>query len=138
MYFQCSGSQINLLLIVGDEYLVEHQIRNIWAEEEGKHAERAKITIVMRRRMEYHLFNTFLQIAILLLIGMLSLYFDPDNFTDRIMVTLTTLLVIVTIMSSIQGVRFFFLKYGNFHFESLIQLLSSSPEPAKNQLLQAD
>ncbi len=35
----------------------------------------------------------------------MSLFFDVDNFTDRIMVTLTTLLVVATMGSSIQAVR---------------------------------
>ena len=43
---------------------------------------------------------------ILVLIGYLSFYFDLENFTDRAMVVLTTMLVIATITSSIQAVRF--------------------------------
>ena len=42
---------------------------------------------------------------ILVLIGYLSFYFDLENFTDRAMVVLTTMLVIATITSSIQAVR---------------------------------
>ena len=41
---------------------------------------------------------------ILVLIGYLSFYFDIENFTDRAMVVLTTMLVIATITSSIQAV----------------------------------
>ena len=40
------------------------------------------------------------------LIGYLSFYFDIENFTDRAMVVLTTMLVIATITSSIQAVSF--------------------------------
>ena len=43
---------------------------------------------------------------VLVLIGYLSFYFDLENFTDRAMVVLTTMLVIATITSSIQAVRF--------------------------------
>ena len=43
---------------------------------------------------------------ILVLIGYLSFYFDIENFTDRAMVVLTTMLVIATITSSIQAVSF--------------------------------
>ena len=43
---------------------------------------------------------------ILLLIGYLSFYFDIENFTDRAMVVLTTMLVIATISSSIEAVSF--------------------------------
>jgi len=44
---------------------------------------------------------TVLQVCV----GYLSLYFDECNFTDRVMVTLTTLLVVATLTSSIQAVK---------------------------------
>eukprot|EP00095_Tigriopus_kingsejongensis_P009466 maker-scaffold1140_size60066-snap-gene-0.4 protein:Tk09466 transcript:maker-scaffold1140_size60066-snap-gene-0.4-mRNA-1 annotation:"cys loop ligand gated ion channel subunit" len=62
----------------------------------------AVVRFVFRRRMEYHVTNTFLQTFILICIGYMSLHFDVDNFSDRIMVTLTTMLVIATITASIQ------------------------------------
>ena len=43
---------------------------------------------------------------VLVLIGYLSFYFDIENFTDRAVVILTTMLVIATITSSIQAVSF--------------------------------
>ena len=45
-------------------------------------------------------FKTF----VLVMIGYLSLYYGIDNFTDRTMVVLTTMLVIATITSSIESV----------------------------------
>ena len=42
----------------------------------------------------------------LFLIGCLSFYLDIENFTDRAMVVLITMLVIATITSSIQAVIF--------------------------------
>ncbi len=66
---------------------------------------RAMARVVFRRRMEFHVTNTFLQTFILICVGYLSLFFDVDNFTDRIMVTLTTMLVVATIMSAISAVR---------------------------------
>ncbi|XP_059081996.1 gamma-aminobutyric acid receptor subunit beta-2-like [Tigriopus californicus] len=63
----------------------------------------AEVKFVFRRRMEFHVTNTFLQTFILIGIGFMSLYFDVDNFSDRIMVTLTTMLVIATITASIQA-----------------------------------
>ena len=44
---------------------------------------------------------------VLVLIGYLSFYFDIENFTDRAMVVLTTMLVIATITSSIQAVSYY-------------------------------
>ncbi|TRY80611.1 hypothetical protein TCAL_07783, partial [Tigriopus californicus] len=58
--------------------------------------------IIFQRRIEYHLSNTFLQMSILLLIGYLSFFFDLEDFTNRIMVTLTTMLVVATLTASIQ------------------------------------
>ena len=57
---------------------------------------RAAVKIVFRRKMEFHVTNTFLQTFILVCVGYMSLYFDVDNFTDRIMVTLTTMLLVAT------------------------------------------
>ena len=39
-----------------------------------------------------------------MVIGYLSFYFKIENFTDRVMVVLTTMLVIATIISSIESV----------------------------------
>jgi hypothetical protein len=64
----------------------------------------SRVKIIFRRRMEYHLSGTFLQTIILILIGYLSLLFDIDNFTDRIMVVLTTMLVVATIVTSMSEV----------------------------------
>lgn len=65
----------------------------------------ASVMFVFRRRMEFHVTNTFLQTFILVGIGFMSLYFDVDNFTDRIMVTLTTMLVVATVTTNIQSVN---------------------------------
>lgn len=71
----------------------------------------AIVTVVLERNTAYHLANTVLQIAILLMISFMSFYFDFDNFSDRIMMTLTTMLVITTILSSIQEVSILEAKY---------------------------
>ena len=41
---------------------------------------------------------------ILAMVGYLTFYFDIENFTDRVMVVLTTLLVIATITQTINQV----------------------------------
>ena len=61
---------------------------------------------VFRRNMEFHVTNTFLQTFLLTCVGYFSYYFDVDNFSDRIMVVLTTMLVVATITTSIQDVRY--------------------------------
>ena len=64
------------------------------------------VKFVFRRNMEFHVTNTFLQTFLLTCVGYFSYYFDVDNFSDRIMVVLTTMLVVATITTSIQDVRF--------------------------------
>ena len=63
------------------------------------------VKFVFRRNMEFHVTNTFLQTFLLVCVGYFSYYFDVDNFSDRIMVVLTTMLVVATITTSIQDVR---------------------------------
>ena len=52
----------------------------------------------------YHIVNTLLQTKLLLIVGYFTLFFEEENFTDRIMVTLTVLLVMATLMGIIQSV----------------------------------
>ena len=83
--------------------LVEYEIRTEALEiREINGFSVAEVKLVIRRRIEYHLYNTVSQTLILILVGYLSYYFDLDDFTDRIMVTLTTMLVIATTTAAIQ------------------------------------
>ena len=75
------------------------------------------VKFVFRRNMEFHVTNTFLQTFLLTCVGYFSYYFDVDNFSDRIMVVLTTMLVVATINSSIQNVSF-----NTFRFISSLKL----------------
>ncbi len=80
----------------------------IEASAEGRPGSVAKIKVVFRRRMEYHLTSTFLQTLSLVGVGYMSLFFRVDNFTDRIMVSITNMVVVATITSSVQEARFFY------------------------------
>ena len=92
-------------VLLGGRQLVEYEIQL-----EALHIEtvnrisRAVVKIVFRRNMQFHVANTFLQTFLLVAVGAFTLFFAIDNFTDRIMVTLTTLLVIATVTASIQAV----------------------------------
>ena len=57
-------------------------------------------------------FWCILQTIVLVLVGYLTLYFDLENFNNRAMVVLTTMLVIATKTSSIQAVNNIFSKYS--------------------------
>ena len=70
------------------------------------------------RKIEYHLLGIFLQQTILIVVGFLTFLFEVTslqarlmlttlqvtNFQDRVMVSLTLMLVIATISTSIQQV----------------------------------
>lgn len=89
----------------GPRKLVEYEIQlEALHIETVNRTSRAVVMIVFRRNMIFHVTNTFLQTFMLVLVGLLTLFFAIDNFTDRIMVTLTTLLVIATVTASIQAV----------------------------------
>ena len=90
---------------LGDRQLLEYEILQEAAVTTSQHGiSQLEIVIVFRRRIEFHLANTFLQTIMLIFVGYLSLFFDTSNFTDRIMVALTTMLVLATFTSSIQAV----------------------------------
>ena len=85
---------------------MEYHIKKIYQHSyvTDKNFSRFVTLIVIERQVEYHLLNTFLQTFLLHLVGSLTLVFRLDNFTDRIMVTLTNMLVAATLATYIQGV----------------------------------
>ena len=78
--------------------------------------------------MEFHVTNTFLQTFILTCVGYFSYYFDVDNFTDRIMVVLTTMLVVATITTSIQTVSKMII-YKSYRYSKKNQIPTPGIEP---------
>ena len=58
--------------------------------------------MVFHRRVVYHLLNIFMQSLLLILTGYMSLFFHANNFSDRVMVALTVMLVMASLQSSIQ------------------------------------
>ena len=66
---------------------------------------KAELKFVFRRRMEFHVANTFLQTFLLTAVGSMSFYFDINNFGPKMQVTVTTMLVVATISNSIRNVR---------------------------------
>ena len=61
--------------------------------------------ISLHRKIEYHLLGVFLQQTILIIVGFMTFLFEVTNFQDRVMVSLTLMLVIATISTSIQQVK---------------------------------
>jgi hypothetical protein len=62
----------------------------------------AQVDILFKRKFEYHITNTFFQTLLLIGIAYMTYFFEVKNFQDRIMVVLTTMLVIATLQSSSQ------------------------------------
>ena len=66
---------------------------------------KAFVRVMLRHRTESHIMNSFVQTFIVLLVALVTFFFDLDDFSDRIMVNAVLLLAMATITSSIQEVR---------------------------------
>ena len=66
---------------------------------------KAFVRVMLRHRTESHILNSFVQTFIVLLVALVTFFFDLDDFSDRIMVNAVLLLAMATITSSIQEVR---------------------------------
>lgn len=58
--------------------------------------------MIFHRRVIYHLLNIFLQSILLVLTGYMSMFFHVNNFSDRVMVALTVMLVMASLQSAVQ------------------------------------
>merc|ERR1712198_601219 len=65
---------------------------------------RARVKILFKRRWIYHLITVFLQSILLLGVAYMTFYFKISNFQDRIMIAITTMMVVATIQSSINKI----------------------------------
>jgi ABC-type multidrug transport system fused ATPase/permease subunit len=96
------GNEISYL---GETYLVEYHVDNqslhIPKVEHGNFST-ASVEVVFRRRVVYHLLNIFLQSLLLVLTGYMSIFFHVNNFSDRVMVALTVMLVMASLQTSVQ------------------------------------
>lgn len=102
VYIEQDGAGIEFL---GEKDLVEYEIQlERFSTRSIKNTSQAVVKIVFRRKFEYHVFSTFIQTGILVLSGYITFFFDIDDFTNRVMVVLTAMLVVATIVSSVQAV----------------------------------
>merc|ERR1719208_269210 len=56
---------------------------------------------VFKRKWSYHFWTIFLQSVFLLSVAYMTFYFKMSNFQDRVMIAITTMMVVATIQSSI-------------------------------------
>ena len=97
---------IGFIPFVAPRTKVEYKVlRTLAQSSSSNNYSRTNVLVIFQRRVEYHILNTFLQTFILMCIGFISFFFELGNFSDRIMVTLTTMLVVATLGSGIQEVR---------------------------------
>ena len=93
---------------MGERHLIEYEVvkeEMIICTIEGVNISYAQIDIMFKRKFEYHISNTFLSTMLLIIISFMTFFFEVDNFTDKIMVVLTTMLVIATLQSTTQQVK---------------------------------
>ena len=95
----------------------------------------AQIDIMFKRKFEYHLSNTFLSTLLLLIISFMTFFFEVDNFTDKIMVVLTTMLVIATLQSTTQQVQRQAKYNCKSHSKLYCRLFQSLPKTAYFKLI---
>ena len=62
-----------------------------------------ELKIVFRRLSVYHLLNIYLRTLLLVFTACITLFFDVSNFSDRIMVSLTVILVATTLITTFQA-----------------------------------
>ena len=89
---------------LGQKFLVEYTVerQELIIPEMNSNYSVASVHLYFRRRVVYHLLNIFLQSFLLVLTGYMSLFFNVNNFSDRVMVALTVMLVMASLNSSIQ------------------------------------
>ncbi len=90
---------------LGQEFLVEYKIVGqnlIVPVVTTNDFATATVELIFQRRVVYHLLNIFLQSFFLVLTGYMSLFFSVSNFSDRVMVALTVMLVMASLQSSVQ------------------------------------
>merc|ERR1719205_65078 len=69
--------------------------------ETGRKYAGTKVSFFMTRRWFYHAISVFLQSVLLLIVAYMTFYYRVDNFQDRVMVSITCMLVIANVQSSI-------------------------------------
>jgi len=89
---------------LGDRLLLEYTVGEMFLktvnDTSSKYAS-MKVSLSFTRRWFYHGINVFLQSVLLLIVAYMTFYYRVDNFQDRVMVSITCMLVIANVQSSI-------------------------------------
>merc|ERR1719464_1704356 len=62
---------------------------------------KVRVMTLFKRKWTYHFWTIFVQSIMLLGVAYMTFYFKISNFQDRIMIAITTMMVVATIQSSI-------------------------------------
>lgn len=112
MVFDMSGGTKDYLTLVvdegveylGKEYLLEYKVggmlMKVLNKTESKFAS-MKVSLILTRLWFYHAISVFLQSILLLIVAYMTFYYRVDNFQDRVMVSITCMLVIANVQTSI-------------------------------------
>ncbi|XP_066965860.1 uncharacterized protein [Macrobrachium rosenbergii] len=83
----------------GNRKLLEYKVTGVTAELMRDKLEVIKIELVFQNQYGYYICNAFLPSLLLAVISYLTFFFDKDDFQDRIMVSLTSLLVLTGLLT---------------------------------------
>ena len=82
------------------EYTVGEMMLKVVNDSDSKYAQ-MKVSLSITRRWFYFGINVFIQSVLLLAVAYMTFYYRVDNFQDRVMVSITCMLVIANVQSSI-------------------------------------
>ena len=91
---------------LGDKLLLEYTVGEMLLKvinDTGAKNAQMKVSLTFTRRWFYHGINVFLQSVLLLIVAYMTFYYRVDNFQDRVMVSITTMIVIANVQSSINA-----------------------------------
>jgi len=106
---QYVAAELDNILSSGAEYtgnkaLLEYMVGDIGMENLSNTTESlglVQVKIVFQRRWFYHAITVFLQSVLLIIVAEFTFFFRLANFQDRIMITITCMLVVATMQASI-------------------------------------
>ncbi|XP_042858229.1 glycine receptor subunit alpha-3-like [Penaeus japonicus] len=82
---------------LGPEKLLEYQVRRVTLDAAGEGSNRQKLTIVFTNLFRYYLANSYLPSFLLVVISYSTFFFRLEDFNERIMVSITAMLVLVAL-----------------------------------------
>ena len=89
---------------LGEKLLLEYTVGEMMMKvvnDTGAKYSSLKVSLTFTRRWFYHGINVFLQSVLLLIVAYMTFYYQVDNFQDRVMVCITTMIVIANVQTSI-------------------------------------